>query len=405
VTRNNKCPDIPFETFCQVVESVYDCALDPSRWQQTIGMIGELCRSHYGLLGLIDLENKRCELMYHNGYDDHYRRLFEEKYAAMNPYISRLQQLPIATVVTRAMLIDEDGLTKSEFYKEFLRPLEICDAIGFNVLKTRQRTALLAAHRRESEGRYGIGEIHLLSLLAPHVCRSMAISHAVNLQTTRSKGLEGTLESIAFGVYLTDSEGRIVFMNRAADRQVRTSDALRIGNTRLAPADRNACRTLTNAIAKATADEAERPSGDVTTLALPGEENAGLVATILPLNRGARRNFFGRLGPAAAVFVQDPVAEAPSSGEGFAKLYGLTPGELRVLLAMSPGLGVKDAAETLRISEATAKTHLQHVYVKTSTSKQTELMRLFMGAEPPVQIAPKATPLLAVPEIASACPK
>ena len=90
MTRNNKCPDIPFETFCQVVESVYDCALDPSRWQQTIGMIGELCRSHYGLLGLIDLENKRCELTYHNGYDDHYRRLFEEKYAAMNPYISRL---------------------------------------------------------------------------------------------------------------------------------------------------------------------------------------------------------------------------------------------------------------------------------------------------------------------------
>ena len=405
MTINNTYSDIPLESFSEVVESVYDCALDPSCWQQTIGMIGELFRSHYGLLGIIDLERKRYELTYQKGFDDRYRQLFEEKYAAMNPYIGRLQLLPIATVATRGMLVDEDELSKSEFYDEFVKPLEICDAIGFNVLKTRQRIVQLAAHRRESEGHYGYGEIRLLSLLAPHVCRSMAISHALNLQIIRSEALEMTFEALAFGVYLTDRQGRIVFMNRAADRQVRTSEALRIRNTRLTPVDRKACATLTNAIAMATADETGTPSGEVTTLALPGDENTGLIATVLPLNRGERRNFFGGSGPAAAVFVQDPLAEAPRSGEGFEKLYGLTAGELRVLLAMSPGLRVKDAAETLGISETTAKTHLQHIHMKTGTSKQTELMRLFMGTLPPVNLAPQPPPLLAAGESAPAIAK
>ena len=56
-----------------------------------------------------------------------------------------------------------------------------------------------------------------------------------------------------------------------------------------------------------------------------------------------------------------------------------------MLLAMLPGLSVKEAAEMLGIGENTAKTHLQHVHSKTGTSKQTELMRLFMSSTPPVK--------------------
>jgi DNA-binding NarL/FixJ family response regulator len=52
---------------------------------------------------------------------------------------------------------------------------------------------------------------------------------------------------------------------------------------------------------------------------------------------------------------------------------------------MAPGLAVKEAAEVLGIAETTAKTHLQRIYGKTGTSKQTELMQLFMSSAPPLQ--------------------
>ena len=214
----------------------------------------------------------------------------------------------------------------------------------------------------------------------------MAISDALSLKTIRSEALEATLNALASGVYLTDRHGRVVFMNRAAEHQVRTSNALRIENNRLAPVDRAARVAMSNAIAEAITDEAETPTSGMT-LALPGGEDKGLVATILPLGRGERRNVCGAFAAMAAIFVQDPVVVPPFPGEAFAKLYGLTGGELRVLLAMAPGLGVKEAAEMLGISEATARTHVQHIYDKTGTSKQTELMHLFMSASPPVRAA------------------
>src|SRR6476620_2731230 len=121
------------------------------------------------------------------------------------------------------------------------------------------------------------------------------------------------------------------------------------------------------------------------SLALPSRVGAGLVATILPLYRGERRNLCGAFAAMAAIFVQDPIVVPPFPGEAFAKLYALTGSELRVLLAMAPGLSVKEAAEVLGIVETTAKTHVQHIYGKTGTSKQTELLRLFMSSTPPVK--------------------
>ena len=173
-------------------------------------------------------------------------------------------------------------------------------------------------------------------------------------------------------------------MNRAAERQVQASNALRIENNRLAPIDRWARVALATAIDQAIADEAEMPESGFT-FALPGGERAGLVATILPLARGERQNLCGAFGATVAIFVQDPIMVPPFPGEAFAKLYGLTGSELRVLLAVAPGLSVKVAAEILGISDTTAKTHLQHIYAKTNTSKQTELMHLFMSSTPPVK--------------------
>ncbi len=76
-----------------------------------------------------------------------------------------------------------------------------------------------------------------------------------------------------------------------------------------------------------------------------------------------------------------------SAGKAFAELYALTPTELRVLLGITPGLSAKEAAEMLGICETTVKSHLQHIYSKTGTSKRAELTHLLMNSVPPVTSA------------------
>ena len=212
--------------------------------------------------------------------------------------------------------------------------------------------------------------------------QAVEISDALNLTTIRSDALEATLNALTSGVYLTDRHGRIVYMNRAAKRQVDTSNAIRVANSRLSPIDHKARLALDRAIDEATGDEADVPTSGFT-IALPGGDNAGLIATVLPLASGEPQS--GAFPGMVAIFVQDPIVMPPFiPGEAFAELYGLTTSELRVLLAMVPGLSVKEAAEVLGIGETTARTHLQHIHSKTGTSKQTALMRLFMSSTPPV---------------------
>jgi DNA-binding CsgD family transcriptional regulator len=216
--------------------------------------------------------------------------------------------------------------------------------------------------------------------------QAAAISDALNLTTIRSEALKATLNALTFGVYITDRHGQIVYMNRAAEHQVSISNTISLEHNHLAPIDHTARLALARAIDQAIGDGVNLPTSGCT-IAFPGRDNAGLIATIVPLGCDERQSISGAFSGMAAIFVQDPIAIPSHAGEAFAELYGLTRSELRVLLAMAPGLSVKEAADILGISETTAKTHLQHIYVKTGASKRTELMHLFLCSTPPIKIA------------------
>jgi DNA-binding CsgD family transcriptional regulator/PAS domain-containing protein len=386
MTGSLKSSEIPLELFSKVVEAIYDCALDPKRWQETVPMIAGLCASQVSIVAVHDYENGRSELAYQLGYDEHFVRLHEEKYAAMNPFLVPLRRQPLGAVTTQARLVADEEFYESRFYQEWCKPQRFYDSIHFKVLETDHRVGWWAAHRLESYSRYGDADVRVVGLLAPHVCRAMTISDALNLKTIRSEALEATLDALTSGVYLIDRLGRVIYMNQAAERQIDDGKVLHIEHNRLAPVDRMARIAFMTAVDEAIADEVTTPQGG-SSVALPSAEGAGLVAAILPLSRGDRQNICGAFAAKAAIFVQDPIVVPPFPGEAFAKLYGLTGSELRVLLAMAPGLSVKEAAEVLGIGETTAKTHLQHIYEKTRTSKQTELMHLFMSSTPPVKAA------------------
>jgi len=387
VAQKGKPLAVPLEAFSKVVEAIYDCALDPNGWPNAITLVSELLQSQRLALSVHNLVNHRTEIACQVGIEnDDYWRKYEETYSRINPFFVPMLMQPVGAVATGSMVVDDDELFESRFYQEWSKPQRLHDVIGVKLLHSEQRQGFFTADRFEWQPRYGEREVRLLTLLSPHICRAVAISDVLNLQTIRSEALEAALNALSSAVYLTDRHARVVFMNSVAQRQVKTSNALRIDNNRLTAINREARAALARAIDGASIDEAETSTSGFT-LALPEEEQVGLVATILPLSRGERRNICGAFDATAAIFVQDPFVAPPFPGEAFAKLYGLTGSELRVLLAMAPGLSVKEAAEVLGVGETTAKTHLQHIYEKTGTSKQTELMHLFMSSTPPVKAA------------------
>ena len=369
------------EDMSEIIGAIYDCALDPELWRTTLPRILSFSLSPCGALAIHDCIGGRSGRLFDHGYDESYIKLYFDKYEQMNPLATAMQTLEVGDVVTTGMLVDDREFFDSRFYKEFLKPFRLCDAITAIVLRSDHRIAMLFGNRFEDQPRYDKDDLDRFRLLGLHVCRALAISDALDLRTLSSKALEAALDALTVGIYLLDREDRIVHINRTGELQLKSGSALRVANRRLTatnPAAQDALGRELEAVGKPL----ETTGGHA--IALPGMRDVGYVAYVLPLDAGERRRLLAPYSAVTAVFVQDPAIVPPLPGEAFAKLYGLTAAELRVLLVLSPGLSVKEAAEILGIGETTAKTHLMHIFAKTSTSKQTELLRLLMSTAPPI---------------------
>jgi DNA-binding CsgD family transcriptional regulator len=84
------------------------------------------------------------------------------------------------------------------------------------------------------------------------------------------------------------------------------------------------------------------------------------------------------------VLVGDPERADPAQRARFGDLYGLTEAEARTALAVTEAQGLRDLAERLGVRLSTVRTHLQHVFEKTGTHRQAELVRLLMAHRLPV---------------------
>jgi DNA-binding CsgD family transcriptional regulator len=60
-----------------------------------------------------------------------------------------------------------------------------------------------------------------------------------------------------------------------------------------------------------------------------------------------------------------------------AAAFGLTPAETRLLADLFGGRTLNETAAALGITRPTAKTHLEHIFLKTGVTRQADLMRLW----------------------------
>jgi DNA-binding CsgD family transcriptional regulator len=76
----------------------------------------------------------------------------------------------------------------------------------------------------------------------------------------------------------------------------------------------------------------------------------------------------------AAVFVATASSRPVAANAAFAALFGLTAAEAGVLESVVAGRTNAETAQTLGISLATVKTHLQHMFDKTDVRRQADLV-------------------------------
>jgi DNA-binding CsgD family transcriptional regulator len=223
-----------------------------------------------------------------------------------------------------------------------------------------------------------------MRLIVPHVRRAVLIGNVLTVSTTETMAFADTLNGLAAGVFLVDKNARIVFANRSGQIMLDEGRIVCQNNRGLTTVDPRIAATLQDVIASASdGDAAIGVDGIAIRLSAPPEEP--WLAHILPLTSGMRQQAGIAYSAVAAVFVHRTSLAIPSSLEIISKLYRPTPGELRVLAAVSEVGGISAVAEIVGISEATVKTHLQNLFAKTGTNRQIDLVRLVAAHASPLR--------------------
>lgn len=378
----NGLNEFPAQTLADTIGAIYDCALDPNRWPDACRKIASLCESTAGGICVHDLRHTQNDQLFVFGYQQQFLEKLGQNYAE-SPMAASDVVANVGDV--KALSIENSDLHESRFFRCVLKPFGLQDIIWFPALRTGGRMASMHASRDENAPQYSDREINLFRFLSPHVCRVLAISDVLDIKTIHSELLERTLDGLVSGVYLTARDGRVVYMNAAAERQVKTGKSIRIVNNRISPNDPATRVALSKAIDDAARDDIDKDLRE-HSLAIPDVDGgAGYVATLLPLSHGKRHDIVAPFAASVALFMKDPIEAPLMPGEAFARLYGLTGGELRVLLALAQGMGAKESANMLGISEATARTHLQRIFSKTDTTRQADVLRLLQNATAPIQ--------------------
>jgi DNA-binding CsgD family transcriptional regulator len=242
---------------------------------------------------------------------------------------------------------------------------------------------MFGVFRHERDGLVDDATRKRMRLIVPHMRRAVLIGRVIDLKAAEAATFADALDGLCARLFLVDATGRIVHANANGHAMLRECSVLRAIGGKLVACEANAAKALEEIFAAARDGDAAVGTKGIA-VPLSARDGEHYVAHVLPLTSGARRRAGRSYAAVAALFVHKAGLEAPSPPEAIAKLYKLTPSELRVLLAIVQVGGVPETAEALGVAEATVKTHLHRLFGKTGAARQADLVKLVAGFSSPV---------------------
>lgn len=194
--------------------------------------------------------------------------------------------------------------------------------------------------------------------------------------------LHHLLDLLAVGILVVDRELRVVYHNRVAQRLLQRRHPLGLDEGFLHASAATDHETLTALVHGVTQREAP-VDPDAADLLMLGDEKTQQLAVIV--TRGVPRDALADDVP-AMVLVFDLTAQPQLSASALRELYGLTRSETALVQALAGGASLEDGAGRLGIAVNTARTHLKHIFHKTDSKRQSELIHK-------VELGPAQLPL------------
>ena len=357
-----------------VVDRIYEASLVPELWQPVIGDLCAVSGSASGTVFVADFQGGVCGIG-SRAIDDVFQQTLRDADWLRHPR-PQLFVVESSAVPNRFFRI-HDLLSADELARDPVEQVMRQHGYGFQaatvVRLPNGDTAVFTFERRFGDGRHADAELERLDAMRPHLARAAVI--AAQLELKRARSMVSTLDAIGMPAAVLTPTGRALAVNASLERcRVLLPGAFE----KIVVASRAADALLQSALRQGTAAGAAR----VRSIAVPPgrQGDAPSVLHLVPV-RGAAHDVF--TGAAFLLIVTTFGAHAALPDLSLLHgLFDLTPKEAALAAALASGLTLKQAAAQHAVRMSTARTHLEHIFQKTGTHQQSQLVLLLKSAQP-----------------------
>lgn len=369
---------LSLETAVELIGRFQDAALEPSLWQSALE---RLCAAFGGQYASMTLTTARPPVL-----------VLREMHVGMTPtadmveLFSALQEQDprvqwaldnFGRAGASNINVGMERMRNSAVYREILRGLDIEYTLMLPEMIDDRIACTITIDRGRAQAPFQRSDVAALQMLRPSFARAMRTQLRIGKCETLRDDLRNALDRLPVGVLIVDSNYKVCFSSRTADTMLAANDGLSVQRGELQAEHYAPARRLQSALAQALGaarGEVMQSEDTVTVKRHTGRRDFELLVAPLPADR---LEIFPRQ-PAALVILSDPEQSQPLPWKLVQQLYGLSPAESRLSVALAKGWPLKDYAKRTEISVETARSQLKAAMSKTQTHRQVELIRLLL---------------------------
>lgn len=371
-------PSLTVQDFSHLVRLIHEGVLDTQALRRFLELFTVQLRGNSGILILRSSRLGEPPMSVVHGYVPRADSSYFNYYMAIDPFV----QLPEGRAVTMHDFVDAEELERSEYFREYLMPLDMVYALGVDLRDKDRYHVRLRICRPRREGNFTASDCSYVETFIPHLRTGIRLFTELDQIRSERGFYAEAMDQLTLATIVLDETCRILHANRLAESIFATRDGLLRSNDILMITHHDDAKRFRELVAHAV--EAQRTSRmglvEVMRVRRPsGQPDISLAVRPSTSQTGLRNE---RLTNTVAVFLStntpDGGEEPPMSCEVIQKLFGLTPKEATLALRLAAGESLLDAARTLNMSPNTARTHLRSVFAKTGVDRQASLVRVLL---------------------------
>ena len=359
----------------QLLLDIYGCSQDAARWRSALDHI---CQELDVSSAVVQKFEERAEVLRQCwtardstslAHADRHDTFINNE---TNPRLDVQRAAPLRSGAIRR---DSDRFAQSSSemtrLRDRLHAAGLGHAIGTGFQLSASRSFSLILHREVNDARpFDEREERFLKELTPHLEQASRLSGELDRMRSSEAALGSALDRLSTGVVLCDRDRRVGWINPAAESVLAGSRELRVARERLCCNDQDDDRAFARLLADARGGAA--PARARCAIVIGRRRAAPVQMMAMPLTLRAPES-----DPPEwiALILSRPGDVQPVAAAEVAELFGLSPAEARLTVALCGGDSVNDYALRRGISVGTARIQLKQVLAKTQTRRQSELVR------------------------------